>query len=118
MIPVEQRNIRLICNLCSVYDLTICFHNLEDIQNIANVGELKEWVIWKMKRIGKKGGEEKGTETRKEIKKLWTKWENKGLISNDPAAPLPNPASIMCIITHGTGEYNEAKAYWEKRGKH
>lgn len=73
---------------------------MEDIQNVSNLGEFKEWVIWK----------EKGTETRKEIEKLWTNWEDKGLISNDRAAQLPNPASIMCIITHGTREYNEAKA--------
>ena len=88
---------------------------MEDIQNIANSGDLKEWVIWKMEGFAKKKGE-KGTETRKEIEKLWTKWENKGLISNNPAAPLPNPASMMCISTHATGEYNEAKTDWEKRG--
>ena len=32
---------------------------MEDIQNIANSGEFKEWVIWKMEGFAKKGGRER-----------------------------------------------------------
>lgn len=90
---------------------------MEDIQGLANLGELKEWVIWKMEGIARNKGA-KGTEVRKEIEKMWAKWEDKGLIASCPTAPLPKLASVLCISALAKGEYNEVKADWERRGKH
>lgn len=90
---------------------------MEDIQGLANLGELKELVIWKMEGIARNKGA-KGTEVRKEIEKMWAKWEDKGLIASCPTAPLPKLTSILCISALAKGEYNEVKADWERRGKH
>lgn len=45
---------------------------MEETRSPNNLGELKEWVTWKMEGAAKDRGKS-GTEARKDIEKLWSK---------------------------------------------
>lgn len=90
---------------------------MDDTRSPRTLGQLKKWITRQMVEEALDEGKS-DTDVRARIRKLWGKWEKQGLLATDPNVALLSPASILGISTLATASYNEARAEWEKRGRH